>query len=231
MPCLLKPLNKLLKLKKYTKGQYIYSILDEAHCGFQIVSGRVEISNCSEEGEQLILSSLYPGDCFGDMGLIEKEPRTNNAIASEDTVLNVLSQENFNSICTRHPEIMVEISRMLCKRFRLASEMMEDAYLLPLYKRLAKVLIRLALSNSKQGPNDQLIITDVSQETLGLMVGATRQSVARELKKMESDNMIMLKYNKLTILDLTKMIEFFNFVLPQEFLVSSYPKPLNNEDD
>ncbi|WP_448213810.1 Crp/Fnr family transcriptional regulator [Colwellia sp. MEBiC06753] len=220
----LSELKKMVQLKKYAKDQFIYVSREESHSGFQIVSGRVDICTYSEDGDQLILSTLNPGDCFGDLSLLTKERRVNSAVASEDTLLNVLTNEQLESLIQSFPEILLAMNTMLCNRFRMVSEMLEDAYLLPLYKRLAKVLVRLVFSQGIKEKNGDMTVCNVSQETLGLMVGATRQSVARELKKMENDGMLSVKYNKLTIPDLNKMIEQFDLIIPKDSLVASYPK-------
>lgn len=220
----LEDLNELLTIKKYSKDQFIYSLGETSYSGFQIVSGRVNICTYSKEGDELILSNLHPGDCVGDIGLITGHCRINYAVACEECLLNVLNRDHFESLCLKHPEISVSINKLLCHRLQMAFEMLEDSYLLPLYQRLAKVLIRLTLSHGKAETDDIIVVNNVSQETLGLMAGATRQSIARELKKMEADDLLTLKYNKLTVPNLKNMIEQFEHVFPQAHMVSSYPK-------
>lgn len=220
----LKDVNKLLTLKRYSKDQFVYSFGDSSRHGFQIISGNVKICTYSKEGNELIFSNLHPGDCVGDMGLITGQNRVNYAVACEDSVLNVLSREHFEIICLNHPEILVSINKLLCHRLHLAFEMLEESYLLPLYQRVAKVVVKVALSRGETEGNGTIIVNNVSQETLGLMVGTTRQSIARELKKMELDNMLTYKYSKLIIPDLKSMIEKFEHVFPQEYMVSSYPQ-------
>ncbi len=223
----LKDLNELLTTRKYNPEQFIYSLGDTSDCGFQIITGRINICTYSKEGDELIISSLHPGDCVGDMGLITGENRVNYAIACEECTLNVLNRDHFEALCLKHPEILVSINKLLCHRLHMTFEMLEDAYLLPLYQRLAKVLVRLALSHGKSDSDDTIVVNNVSQETLGLMVGATRQSIARELKKMEAKELLTLKYNKLTVPNLKVMIEQFEHVFPQEHMVSSYPRNIN----
>jgi hypothetical protein len=105
---------------------------------------------------------------------------------------------------------------------KLLSEMLEDAHLQSVYNRLAKVLVKLALSHGQNNGSSAVVVNDVSQETLGLMVGATRQSIARELKKMESEELVYWYYCKLTIPDLPKMISHFDYILPADYVVARY---------
>jgi CRP-like cAMP-binding protein len=220
----LEDLSRLLTIKKYSKGQYIYSLGEASFCSFQIISGLINVCTYSEGGDELILSNLHPGDCIGDMGLITGQYRVNYAIACEDSVLNVLNREHFESLCLKHPEILVSINKLLCHRLNMVFEQLEDSYLLPLYQRLAKTIVRLGLSHAKVNEEDTIVINNVSQVTLGLMVGASRQSIARELKKMEAESFLTLKYNKLTILNLKGMVEKFEHIFPQEHMIPSYPE-------
>lgn len=215
-------LNQLVTVKKVCKGQYIYSLGEASKNSYQIKSGRVNICIYSKDGDGVILTNLYPGDCFGEMGLITGQNRVNYAVASEDSEINVLSRDNYELICLKHPEILVSINKMLCNRLRLAFETIEDVYLLPLCQRVAKALIRLALSDGEPDGENGIVVNNISQEKLGLMVGATRQSIARELKLLEKEKMLSLKYNKLTIPNFDNMINKFEDAFSLENMISTY---------
>jgi len=167
---------------------------------------------------------MHVNDCFGEMGLLTNQKRVNYAIACEDVSLNILNSNDFEKICLKHPQILISLNKILCNRLQIVFEMIEDAYLLPLYQRLGKVLIKLALSRGETDNNDHIMVKSVSQETLGHMVGATRQSIGRELKKMEEEGMISLKYTQLIIPNIKEMIEKFENILTHEPIVSSYSK-------
>ncbi len=217
-------IQALLTIKKYKANEFIYSAGDVSHASFQITSGHIKICNYSLEGNELILINMHVNDCFGEMGLISEQKRVNYAIACTDVTLNILSRSDFDAICLKHPAILVSLNKLLCNRLQIVFEMIEDSYLLPLYQRLAKVLIKLALSRGETNSKGEMIVKSVSQETLGHMVGATRQSIGRELKKMEEEGMISLKYTQLIIPNIKDMIERFENILTHEPIVSSYTK-------
>lgn len=213
---------KVLTTKKVAKGQYIYSLGEPSKSMYQIMSGRVNICIFSKDGDCVVLVSMHADDCFGDVGIINKHFRANYAVAAENCTLNVLSRENYESLCLKHPEILMSVNKSLSDRLHLAMETLEDVYLLPLYQRVAKALIRLALNDGVSDENNNIEVNNISQEKLGLMVGATRQSISRELKKMENDNMLSLKYNKLTIPNLPKMIEQLEGACSLKFMISTF---------
>lgn len=221
-PVVIEEIQKLLTFKSYKADEFIYSAGEESNKGYQIVSGEIKVCNYSLEGNELIISNLRTNDCFGDMGLITGQKRINYAIASTDVTVNIINRSDFDKICLKHPQILISLNKLLCNRLQMVFEMIEDAYLLPLYQRLAKVLIKLALSQGESGADESIIVKNVSQESLGLMVGATRQSISRELKKMEEEKMVSFKYTQLIIPNINEMINRFENILTHESLVSSY---------
>lgn len=221
-PRVIEAIQQILTFKSYNANEFIFSAGDDSNKGFQIVSGEIKVCNYSLEGNELILSNLHANDCFGDMGLITGQKRFNYAIASKDVTLNIINRSDFEKICLKYPQILMSLNKFLCNRLQMVFEMIEDAYLLPLYQRLAKILIKLALSTGETDTDGNIIIKNVSQESLGLMVGATRQSISRELKKMEEEHWISFKYTQLIIFNIKEMINQFENISTHESLVSSY---------
>jgi CRP-like cAMP-binding protein len=215
-------IEQLSKTKKVSKGQYIYTLGEKSDACYQLVSGRVNICVFSKEGDYVVISTMHVGDCFGDVGLINERPRSNYAVASEDCVVSVLSQKNYQYLILKFPDMLISINKSLADRCHLAVETLEDVYLLPLYQRVAKTLIRLALNDGTTKEDNSIEVVNISQEKIGLMVGATRQSISRELKRMEKDNMLSLKYNKLTIPNLPEMIERLEESCSLEFMISDF---------
>jgi hypothetical protein len=92
------------------RGREMY-IIDE---------GRVEIYRTTGEGE-LRVGLLEPGDFFGEMGLLDDEPRAASARAVVDTRLLRIDQTTFEQMIRRRPELSIRIMRSLCQRLRAAT--------------------------------------------------------------------------------------------------------------
>ena len=80
---------------------------------FFIFNGEVKISKGDVQ-----LSSLSRGDYFGEMALLDQEPRSAGATAIEDSILLKIDQEGFYELMASNPDIMRQIVRMLTKRVR-----------------------------------------------------------------------------------------------------------------
>jgi CRP-like cAMP-binding protein len=114
-----------------------------------------------------------------------------------------------------HSELVKSINRVLCNRVRLLYGMTEDASSLSLQERLGRALHRLAYSNGDWSEEGRINL-DISHENLGRMLGASRQSVNKELKALERDGCIAIHYGKLSIIDLGQLQQRFDILLGQE---------------
>lgn len=98
----------------------------------------------------------------------------------------------------------------------------EDASLLPLQQHLARVIVRVGLSEAQVDEEANITVNNCFHDELGKMVGATRQSVGRELKKLELNGSIEIKYGKLIIKDIAAFGARYDKLLSVEPVVPNY---------
>jgi CRP/FNR family transcriptional regulator, cyclic AMP receptor protein len=217
-------IDDLSTRRHFDAGKVVFAAGDMSDCGYHIISGHVKFCAYAKDGRELILGNLLSGDCIGEVGLITGEPRSNYAVACQDTDVNILMRKDFESLCLRYPQIPISINRVLCHRLRMMFASVEDASLLPLRERVARTIIYLTLSRGVACADGSIEIAGISQETLGQMHGSTRQSIGRELKKLESDNLVRLSYSKLIVLDIEAMRARFEQAVSHDPIVAVYPK-------
>ena len=78
-----------------------------------IISGNV---NIVKNGQ--LITNLSKGDCLGEMALLDREPRSADTVAANETILLKIDQEGFFELMAGNSEIMREIVKMLAKRLR-----------------------------------------------------------------------------------------------------------------
>ena len=104
--------------RKFPKDSVIFFEHDPGESLFVILSGRVKVTILSDDGREIILSVLGEKDFFGEMSLLDNEPRSATAIAMEDTEVVILHQREFLSIVERRPRILVLLLAVLSSRLR-----------------------------------------------------------------------------------------------------------------
>jgi CRP-like cAMP-binding protein len=208
--------------RRVAQGQCIYRQGDESHEMYQLVSGAVRMCNYSSDGREVITGSFLPGDCFGEMGLIDGLPRLSHSIASEDCVLRVLPQREFDRLYALHPQISKQLNRMLTLRLRLLYSLSEDVRTLSLRQRLGRMLVRLVYSHGVRDEQGQFVI-GTSHDELSRTLGASRQSVSKELKTLEQEGLLEIRYGKIYVRDLTALAAEFEALLGEEQVTPQYP--------
>jgi CRP/FNR family transcriptional regulator, cyclic AMP receptor protein len=209
-------------VRDLTDGECLYRLGDIPEACFQVVKGRIKICNFNHAGQELVHSYLIEGDCCGDGGMIGHEPRINFAIACGEVQANVLYKTDFDYFYEKYPEVAKALNRVMFRRLRHQFMVAEDACLLPLHQRLARAIVRMAHSVGEVHADGSATIEDISHDELGKMVGATRQSVGRELKKLEREGSIEINYGKLSILDVAVFGAHYDRLVSVEPVVPEY---------
>ncbi len=146
-----------------------------------VVRGRVKICSYSPSGRELILNIIDRGGVFGEIAVLDGQPRTADAVALEETELLVLQRNRLLPILAAHPEITTRLMGILCERLRQTSEHLEDALLLEAPSRLARGLLRLARTFGRDESDGTRLDIRLSQQQLGNLIGASRESINKHV--------------------------------------------------
>src|SRR5687768_7342994 len=90
-------LAQLSSRRRYPKDTVVFFENEEGDFFFTIVDGRIKVTILGDDGREVILSILGPGDFFGEMALLDNEPRSATAIAIEDTELLSVHRTDFQT--------------------------------------------------------------------------------------------------------------------------------------
>ena len=193
----LKKIAGLCSRRTLGANEVLFQKGDAGDALYGIRRGQVRIETGTEGGGRLTLNFLGSGDLFGEIALLDGQARTADATAVEPTELYVLHRADFTAFLTREPGVAVKLIELLCQRIRWVSERMEEAVLLPLQVRLARRLCALAADFGSE--------VQISQEQLGIYVGAARESVNRQLQQWRRDGILELKRGRIVLKNLGKL--------------------------
>ena len=190
---------QLVRGRRQSRGSMILSQGDRGDALFLIRSGQVKVSVVAEDGREVILSVLGPGSFFGEMALLDDEPRSAHVIAMEDTELLQLHREDFQHRLKRSPELAVSLLRELSQRLRRADDTIASLMLLDVNGRLANLLLELA--REEGGETGIRITRRLTHASLGQMVGASRETVSRTMRNLVLRNVISVTRRETVLLD------------------------------
>jgi CRP/FNR family transcriptional regulator, cyclic AMP receptor protein len=199
-------LAELLQKRNFRKGDVLCRKGEEGNTLFMIISGKVKIARQSRSGEEVILAFLSAGDFCGEMALLDGLPRSADAIAVEDSTLYILTRSDFLSCVINNERAVKSILSTLSKRMRKADDFLADIFFLHVGTRLAKKLVELAAGNGYQAAQGNgPIMLNTTQQLIASMIGATRESVNKELRILRERGLIEISAKKIIILDIERL--------------------------
>ena len=192
-PDVLQAIAGLCVTRKLSTNEVLFQKGDPGDALFAIRRGQIRIGTSTDEGRRLTLNLLGAGDVFGEIALLDGQPRTADAVASEPTLLFMIRRRDFLNLLEWNPTVSIQVVELLCERIRYLSNQMEEANLLPLMRRLARRLIMLA-----EDFGSDIIVT---QEELAVFVGSTRESVNRQLQEWRRAGLVSINRSRINLAD------------------------------
>lgn len=177
-------------LRWLADGECLFHRGDPADGWYCLLEGALKVSAVSAEGRELALIYLDPGSWFGEISLFDGMPRTHDNYAYGDCVLLLLPKPQFRLLLDRHTSLYEALMLMHCQRLRMLFATIEDQSLNSLEQRVARQLLNLARSYGTAQGDGIRIGLKLSQESLAQLVGASRQRVNQELKRLESNGIL-----------------------------------------
>lgn len=193
----LQRISGLCHTQQLAAGEVLFQKGDEGDALFGVRRGQIRIETGATDGARLTLNFLGPGDLFDEVAMLDGRSRTADATAGEPTELFVLRREDFLAHLEREPRVAIKLIELLCQRIRWMSERMEESVLQPLPVRLARRLCALASDFGAE--------VHISQEQLGVFIGAARESVNRQLRQWRKDGILDLQRGRVLLLNMTKL--------------------------
>ncbi len=184
------------RVMEFEQGNCIYRRGDQSNALYQVISGRVLMRTYSSEGKELLYVHLEPGDCFGELGLIDGKPCHHDADAGSTTSCLRIDKLEFQKLQRQYPEFQEALLLFLARRTRAIYATIEDAFLLDVPHRLARRLYGMFQQRQRAGLDP---VVTCSHEDLAKMIGSTRQSVSSILKDWERDGWLEQSYNSITL--------------------------------
>lgn len=203
---------KLSKTRNYLKNSMI--ILEEEYGDivFVIKTGTVKITRVNDEGKEVILALLGPGEIFGELAILDGEARSANALAQENCKLVLINREEFLDILKHNFQISFRLMCELAKRLRKSDQQIEALSLSDAEHRIGVSLLNLAEDMGVIRKGKVTIQNLPFQQDIANMAGTSRETVSRVMKILENKNMISKVGHTLVIPDYTFFKQIFGKV-------------------
>jgi CRP/FNR family transcriptional regulator, cyclic AMP receptor protein len=185
--------------KQAAAGSVIVSHEDAGDALFVIAKGKVKVVLYGETGREVILSMLKAGDFFGEMSLLDRQPRSANVVAVEDSELLCLDREAFQTHIAAHPSTALGILAEMSRRLRHADEVIGNLALLDVYGRVARTIRDLAQKQGEPVDGGLLIKERPTQQEIAGLIGTSRETVSRALNDFTRRGMLEMQGKQILV--------------------------------
>jgi CRP/FNR family transcriptional regulator, cyclic AMP receptor protein len=162
-----------------------------------VLSGRLKVMMSDSDGKEVILAILGPGEFFGEMGLIDDEPRSASVVTLEPCELLSVAKRDFRKCMAENFEMSMAVMRGLVRRLREADRKIGSLALLDVYGRVSRLLLDMA-----ETVNGEKIVTKrLPKQDIAKMIGASREMVSRVMKDLQVGGYIEMRGSNIVLRD------------------------------
>ena len=195
----IKNLDKLLmhcQRRRYQAKSNIICAGDRSDTLFFIIKGSVTILIEDDEGREMIIAYLNPGDFFGELGLFEQagqeQERSAWVRAKVECEVAEISYSKFRELSQHDPDILYVLSGQIAQRLRNTTRKVGDLAFFDVTGRVARCLLELCKQPDAMTHPDGMQIK-VTRQEIGRIVGCSREMVGRVLKDLDERNLVNVK--------------------------------------
>ena len=188
-------LKRAATLRKYKKNHHIIVLGEDSLSVYVLLNGSAYAFVDDDDGNELILSTLNEGDCFGELGFLDNQARTSNVKTTSECECLVVPGAEINHEILKDPETARAIINFLVKRIRGMTDEISCLGLMDVYGRLVRVL-----NNASAIQEDGRCLTSrVTHQELASRVGSSREMVSKLLKELRTGGFISIENHRVCI--------------------------------
>lgn len=200
-------LNTSSKMTKAPKKQIIYFPEESSNSVYLIKKGKVKISRMSEDGREIIIAILGPGEIFGESAITDSgTKREEFAEATEDTVLCNMFSELVRDLMERDPSFGFKITKIMGFRLKRIQSRFESLIFKPSDQRVKSFIKDLATDEGIKLENGFMEVKlNLTHEDIGKLTATSRQTVTTVLNELEKKKLIEFDRTKIVVKDLAAL--------------------------
>ena len=196
-PDQLRELATMIMRRAAPRGSAVMHAGDTADSLYIVISGRLKVMVGEADGKETILSILGPGEFFGEMSLIDDNPRSATVTAIEACELLALTRRDFRRCLVENANLAMAVMRVLVRRLREADRKIGSLAMLDVYGRVA----RLLLDMSENVDGQRVVTKRISKQDIAKMIGASREMVHKVMKDLQVSGYIEVQGSTIVLRD------------------------------
>lgn len=199
---LLQELLPHITFQKIDKGQVIFKKGAQAEGLVMLVAGDVQVVHLSEDGREVGIHLIHPGDFVGELSVIDDQARSATMIATSEAIVAHMPAKIAKHLFLHQPLVTDRILKRLCHTIRQSTKIRSVLSMNRAHTRIYSLLLNAA----KPLSNNVIAIEDLpNQHTLATMANVSRETVSRALQVLIKQGIIQKETKRLIVKDPQKL--------------------------
>jgi CRP-like cAMP-binding protein len=188
-----------LRVKRVSRGGFVFLEGTPASSLNLLARGRVKVIRETDDGQEVILRLIQPGEIFGGAGGWGEATYPASARAQEDAVVLQLPAESFSDLITHQPAFALAVIHELGQRLRTAEARIRDLQTQRVERRIARALLRLANKTGVKTETGIELGGPLTRQDLAELAGTTLSTASRTLSAWDQQGIVAAGRERVTI--------------------------------
>ena len=186
----LEEINRYFYELSFELGERIYTVGDPAEKLYVVAEGKVKIMQHPLGGRDVLLEILTTGEFFGNLTALGAASYSDSAEAQSPCCILCIRSDDFRKILDKYPELALKALEIMAARLNEANMRVMQLSSMPVEKRIAITLHKLAHKLGRKKDSMLLIDVPLSRDDLAEMTSATPESVSRVMSQLQTSGVI-----------------------------------------
>jgi CRP/FNR family transcriptional regulator, cyclic AMP receptor protein len=192
-------------IRTFPPGTFVYFPSDPGQSVLVLARGRVKIKFITPDGQETILAFVGPGELFGELAIVDTQPRNEYAEAVTETTVIAIPRDDMLGLMERRPELAMHVTRLFGFRRRRLENRLRNILFCSIRWRIVALMLELLETHGKLVGDAWEIVLPLSHQDLASLIGATRETVTVTLGQLQDEKLIRVQRRRLTVLDRARL--------------------------
>lgn len=157
---------------------------------YVILEGEVKVSTFSAEGREVVLALLGKGSFFGEMSLLDEEPRSANVTTMERSKLANIRRRDLVALLMERPTIALKLLAEIAGRLRKTSRVLERISSMDVPHRLYAYLVDHCQRFGQPGRDGRYATVLPTHQLLADQLSTSRETISRAISQLKRDQVL-----------------------------------------
>lgn len=167
-----------------------------------VLSGRVKVVTCAEDGTEVVLAVCGPGALLGELSAIDHRPHSASVVSVEPAEVLTVGQREFTAFLQAHPRTLWPLLRLIVARLRDADRTRSEFGVYDTLHRVARRVVELVDRFGEPTEAGIRITLPLTQDELASWVGASLEAVRKALHTLRRRGYLQTQRREITVVDI-----------------------------